>query len=446
MTIRINIVDGRMVTAESNARMCEICESEMETGRTQLVCGSCITRLFRFCVGCETPVVMNWTGDYTANDDALGVSISEHVRNIIWRWSRFDGTGGLSHAHGPFVCEANPIAAFGVPFLESIDVGRMTSIGNLVCTECGFPCLECGELHDDYDGANYCCDFTRRCSSCNEWWDSETDAQNCCSSRFVHDYSYKPYLRFHDAIDWTSDATPGVLFMGAELEMENVRDHVEYWYDTNGHGEDYSEPKFSFWKEDGSLGDSGAELVTMPATLDGIRATFPWDAIDHLHTKGARAFHTGTCGMHIHVSRSAFTPTHLWRFVKLQTKNVGMCEAIAQRSQSSWARWSSHGNVDDSGASLPDYVKGKDHNHKRYVAINFQNHATVELRYFRGNMVGATIMARFEFVHAMWEYTRTLTVANVRDGALDATQFLAWAREHSTEYPKLVAFVDARRI
>lgn len=438
MTIVISI-------ANPTVHLCEICRNEMETGRTQLVCSGCTCRIFRSCIVCATPVVQNWTGDYTTTNFQWGVSIGQHVRHVIFRWAREDGTGGMAPVHGPFVSEANPVAAFGKEFLESLDVGRCTSSGNMVCTECGFACDDCGEIHDDEDSSNFCCDATRRCGTCSEWWDDEQEARRCCAERYVHDYSFRPPLRFHDANDWTHYATPGVLFMGVELEMENVRDHVAYWY-SDAHGEDYGTPDFSFWKDDGSLGDDGAELVTMPATLDGIRATFPWDAIDVLHSKGARAFHTGTCGMHIHVSRSAFTPTHLWRFVKLQTKNVWMCEAIGQRPSCSWARWTSHGNVDDSGGSLPDYVKGKDHNHERYVAINFQNHATVELRYFRGNMVGKTLMARFEFVHAMWEYTRTLSVANVRDGALDATRFLEWTREHSAEYPKLVAFCDARGI
>lgn len=422
-------------------RTCDVCRGQMETDRTQLVCVSCTFHIFPRCQGCDVPLIPNWSGSILPHYLSYGsVSLVEHTRNATARnhW----GMTGISPIEGPFVCEAMPVAVFGAPFVETLERGRHTSSGEMVCMECGHPCVECGELHDTGEDALVCCDPDRQCDSCGEWWEDEREARGCCGERFVHHYNYRPTLKFHDANEYTFAPIPGVLYMGAELEMERVTDHLEDWYEH----EDFTFPTFTFWKEDGSLEDNGAELVTMPATLDAMRATFPWRELERLHANGARAFHMGTCGMHVHVSRSAFSPTHLWRFVKLQTKNVGMCEAIAQRSQSHWARWSSHGNVDDSGGTLPDYVKGKDQNNERYVAINFQNPNTVELRYFRGNLVGATILARFEFVHAMWEYTRTLSIADVRGGALDASQFLAWSRERATQFPQFVAFINDRNI
>lgn len=431
-----------MTTATGVLVSCEICQTDLTTETGTSVCMQCTERIFPSCYECSTRVVSNWSESiYEGGFGSVSLQraiLSQLHRTHYWSQGVADGQ------NGPFRCVFDPVASFGAEFVASLERARSVSSGEFACQDCGHECDTCCELHETERAAEYCCDPVRQCETCGEWHEDEMDARRCCVSADVHCYSFRPTLRFFSGNEWTNFAIPKELYFGVELEMENVCSNLDAWYVDAS--EDYDNPTFAFWKEDGSLGSDGAELVTMPATLDAFRHVFPWHALSELHRKGARAFHTGTCGMHVHVARSAFSAPHMWRFVKLQTKNVGMCESIAQRPSNSWARWSSCGNVDDSGVPLPEYVKGKDANDERYVAINFQNHATVELRYFRGNLVPESITAKLEFVHAMWKYTQKLGVSDVRNGALDSGAFLAWAREHETEYATFVRFISERGI
>ena len=195
---------------------------------------------------------------------------------------------------------------------------------------------------------------------------------------------------------------------------------------------------FVYMKEDGSLGPDGVELVTMPATLDAFKKMFPFSELDWARLSGARSYAYPACGFHIHVSRSAFTATHLWKFVRFQLQNASLCQRVAQRGENSYASWYYE---ESEQRSIPDYVKGKKSNGRRYLAINFQNTNTVELRYFKGNILRGAILKNLEFVQSMYEYTRDMTVSDVMTGGLREGNYLVWLDERAALYPNLIHFL-----
>jgi hypothetical protein len=75
----------------------------------------------------------------------------------------------------------------------------------------------------------------------------------------------------------------------------------------------------------------------------------------------------------------------------------------------------------------------------RYSAVNTNNRETLEMRIFRGTVNGTTIKAQLDLAHASVEYTRTLTVQDVRNGALHASQFMSYIAENVELYPELNA-------
>jgi hypothetical protein len=332
-----------------------------------------------------------------------------------------------------------------------------TSNGRVLCEECVAWCEECNDAfsHDamvSHDGM-YVCESCAmpRCRECGERWELQFDANACCM-RGVHDYSFRPSFLYWHMQDgsltnsngmrsgWDFVAPTNELFIGIELETECGADG---WNDflTNA-GEDYGDPEFVYGKRDGSLDETGIELVTMPATMDAFMQRFPWDALERWNRSGARSFHRGSCGLHIHVSRSHFTPTHMWRFVAWQMRNQWFCEKIAQRNSEQWARWQSLGEFGtEYKPTLADVVKGKESNGERYVAINFQNEHTIELRYFRGNLRADAIRMRVEFVDALARFTRNMTAREVMDGALCVERFAHFVIAHSLRYPVLATFI-----
>lgn len=296
-----------------------------------------------------------------------------------------------------------------------------------------------------------------QCRECGDRWDTETEAENCCFSGIhgVHEWDFRPNFRFWmtdadgtpywaSGRGWQSSPPSDALFIGVELETERGADAFPNFLANAGEDweEDWEDPLFLYGKRDGSLcEDTGVELVTMPATLDAFQKVFPWDALAAWNNAGARSFHMGTCGFHVHVSRSHFSPTHLWRFVAWQMRNQSFCERLAQREHSRWARWQTLGEFREHGKALADVVKGKANNGERYVAINFQNAETVELRYFRGNLRPEAIRTRVEFVDALAAFTREMGASDVVGGALSVPNFAEFVRANIHRYATLAAWI-----
>ena len=286
-----------------------------------------------------------------------------------------------------------------------------------------------------------CDDCVNFCPNCNEAYEYESSCDECCPNECdLHSYDFMPAMKFYRMVgdvavnNW--HAVHGELYMGIELEVEKMVEHVDLFLsDAN---EDHHNPEFVYAKSDGSLSSSGVELVTMPATLEAFKKMWPADAMDAARNRGARAFYYPSCGFHIHVSRSAFTPTHMWKFVRFQLKNPELCQRIGQRVSSSYAEW---WGLEDELRSLPDTVKGKRTNHSRYVAINFQRRATVELRYFKGNILNEAIYRNVEFVDSMYEYTKHLTIRDIRDGAFMKSRWMLWVKQNKERYPNLYSFL-----
>jgi hypothetical protein len=293
----------------------------------------------------------------------------------------------------------------------------------------------------DNDGL-YCVDCIQHCPDCGEAYSNYDSASECCRSYgdgVINNYSYRPmfyYYRLVDGVVTPSFQLPDLLYMGVEIEINKLAPIAEEFID----GMSRESREFVYLKEDGSIGPDGAELVTMPATIDAFKKVFPFDELDWARNEGARSFYYSNCGFHIHVARSAFTATHMWKFVKFQLSNPVLCQRVAQREESSYATW----YYDDSERrSLPEYVKGKKSNGRRYLAINFQNRYTVELRYFKGNILRSAIMKNLEFVQSIYDYTKMLNVRDVMLGALSQESYFDWLYECSGEnYPNLMHFFD----
>lgn len=316
------------------------------------------------------------------------------------------------------------------------------------CEDCLSSCELCGALigstyeNEEWEILCYSCS-RYECQECGNDFETAHERDRCCNLRSVFEYDFRPRFRY-----WEWDATngaissfwqsPNELFMGIELETECGDSH---WEDFLSDACEDGDPDFCYGKRDGSLDSSGIELVTMPATLDAFIHRFPWQAVERWNQNGARSYHRGSCGMHVHVSRSFFSHMHLWRFVAFQLRNQSLCKRMGQRDSSSYAQWQTLGDFGKHGNStLSAIVKGHADNGARYVAINFQNETTVELRYFRGNLRTDVIRARIEFVHALAHFTQALSARDVMNGALSELEFAAYVFEKRERYPALASW------
>jgi hypothetical protein len=303
-------------------------------------------------------------------------------------------------------------------------------------------------------GETICSNCTHPCPNCDTDYAYEESMWECCpeeENHELHSYSFKPSMRFWSgkgiALKQAWYPKPGELYMGLEIEMEKAAGYVHEMVDRDSQ-EDWHSPNFYYWKSDGSLSDSGAEMVTMPATLEAHKMRFPFEQLDWLHDKGARAWSYSTCGMHIHVSRSAFSATHMWKFIKFQLHNARALARIAGRDSTQWASWRND-TMDDARASAAKYTKDIRRQGvfaNRYSALNFNNQDTVELRYFRSNISTHGILRNIELVHGMWAYTAEMDFASVFQHGWSFTRFVDYMRSYPTVYGNIIQYIEREGI
>jgi hypothetical protein len=221
----------------------------------------------------------------------------------------------------------------------------------------------------------------------------------------------------------------------------------------------------AYLKNDGSL-DNGFEIVTHPMSHEFFKneASDFWSVLEDLRSKNGmrvKSWDTRTCGLHIHISRTGFSGgSHMHRFLNLVYSNPDFYSTLAGRSSDQWAKFTDINVRDyvrnDDGTIMRDewdcgivkqtrQFKHKlqpDRHSDRYSAVNTNNRETLEMRIFRGSVNGDTIKSQLDLAHASVEYTRTLTVQDVRNGALSADLFMWYIFQHEHLYPELSARID----
>jgi hypothetical protein len=211
----------------------------------------------------------------------------------------------------------------------------------------------------------------------------------------------------------------------------------------------------AYLKEDGSLSD-GFEIVTHPHTLENYHTDFNWGVLDRLKSEGYRSWNTRTCGLHVHVSRTAFgsngdpwaygvpssqrsqlllsRQAHELRFMKLIYDNQRQVERIAGRSNNNYATFQDKGN-------LVRKIKLGYQESGRYSAINTENDDTIEVRVFKGSLRKERVLSAIEFVHASVEYTRDIKVTS-KNHALSWLKFTGYVAANAELYPNLVTIMS----
>jgi hypothetical protein len=368
---------------------CDGCSNEMSqddsftTGGGEVVCSDCV----RLCEYCES------TG--TTNDEWYNVD------NQSWCESCWENES--------FTCNR-------CDYCVSSNRDGGTNVGD------EYWCEDCVSNNATY------------CDECDEYYLDGRGCENCGGGDGrVHQYSYKPNPVFHGGND-------NNLYMGFELEM-SYGDESDNYRSTIPDVLPLEQADVCYLKSDSSIEGWGYELVTHPHTLGAYeRANDLWNYIESCRTKGARSWDTTSCGLHVHVSRTAFkSGAHTHRFLSLIYRNPREMMKLAGRKNSRYARFDDVYKPDEWGIpqfNLRDKVHAGSFT-ERMSAVNTNNDYTLELRFFRGNMKREGIMTALELCHASVEYTRTMSVSDVKLGMLKWEWFADWVATNNGLYPNL---------
>lgn len=335
--------------------------------------------------------------------------------------------------------------------------------GELLCPDCleakTVLCSHCGERiwRDDNAGDEstpLCQDCYDRhytnCHSCGDiirisqtYYACESDGNeypfcyDCYTSRAsrkpIQDYYYKPEPLFRG---------DGNRYLGVELEIDGAGEDndnaVDILHIAN------AEQPLAYCKHDGSL-DDGFEIVTHPMTLDYHKNEMPWqEIVDRAKVLGYTSHQAGTCGLHVHVNRTAFGETEaqqdavIARILYFVEKNWAELLKFSRRTQHQLDQWAARYGYKDQPKEILDHAKSGCHA-GRYTAVNLTNADTVEFRMFRGTLKCNTLIATLELLDCTIDAAIYLTDDDLK--AMSWSSFVLGCTQ-----PELMQYLKERRL
>jgi len=150
----------------------------------------------------------------------------------------------------------------------------------------------------------------------------------------------------------------------------------------------------------------------------------PWrEIISAARDYGYTSHDAGTCGLHIHASRSLFGADRTTQDLNI-AKIILLIDfwweqyivPFSRRNYNQLNDWAKKPNAyilptDDTRQAVNKALNTSEHD--RYKAVNLKNTHTVEFRFFRGTLRRDTIMASIQFVDTLIKYVSSVQLADL---------------------------------
>ena len=286
-------------------------------------------------------------------------------------------------------------------------------------------CVECGALLHREDAYYEDSDEDEDDPLCHHCYSS--------SQKSIQNYYYKPHPIFYGE---------GKRFFGVELEIDGAGERCSaadrLMGIANGNALEHL-----YCKHDGSLED-GFELVTHPMTLDYHMDEMPWAGVlSEAVQMGYLSHRACTCGLHVHVNRSAFGPTEkeqedvIARILFFVENHWNEMLRFSRRSQSQMEQWAARYGRKDDPKEVLKHAKGSSMG--RYTCVNLTNFDTIEFRLFRGTLKLNTFLATLQMVDRICDVALSLSDQEMQE--LTWTNFVIGCTS-----PELIQYLKERRL
>lgn len=348
------------------------------------------------------------------------------------------------------------------------------------CDHC--VCYQTEEIDDlhmrEVQGEIWCItcfeNYSRYCESCDRDFNEEHGAysnrndewycDNCLEENYsqsIRGYSDNPSLTYYEwsrvkGIYEVPDQKRFIPYYGVELEVEKSdggMDKYEVAEEISAYGGDVH--KFFWCKEDGSLSD-GFEICSHPMTFEAWSDMDLDDAI-FKHRGDIRSYYTKTCGIHIHMNRSAFSDLHVLKFMTFIHEYKKFTHFISQRKgmdeYNNYAKFKA-GDTRLAQLSMVRNIKGKKRDLKdnlnrftyctlshgeKYVPVNLQHTNTIEIRVFKGNLKEVSFRKNIDFLDALYYWSKNIPLKK-----LSIRSFMEYVEENKKKYANLNTYVSER--
>ena len=272
-----------------------------------------------------------------------------------------------------------------------------------------------------------------RCTGCNtrcvEEETRDGECVECCGRDYrVHNYTHK----VEETLGFDTRKLKSEPYLGIEMEFQVDKRRAGRLYvgDTMfGH---------ALMKDDGSI-TNGFELVSRPAGYTSHLARY-----DSFLTNLPEYIHPHqSCGMHVHISRSAFTHLGAGKLVEFMNRedNKDFIKLIAGRNSNNYQ------SSDPSYDIKTPYMQAlKDRYVGRYNFVNLNNKKTIELRIFATPANKQEFTIRMQFVKAMIEYCKPALHAVSLKQQTSFKSFVTWLDNTKKDFKELHNYIKESTI
>lgn len=390
------------------------------------------------CRECETPIARTGGFRVTGDNIARREYVCESCRDDI---------GYLNCSSCGFVHHPDTSRSPDDSDQQYCSMSCANSAGWYHCADCQ---EWCSNEYVDNDGG-YICDSCsesyRDCDDCGDTfhvdnleYSTHSDGHYCRScrrnntNRLIHDYSYKPREYLFSKMPWEN-----TVYMGVELEVEcesgdqnEKAEKVMSWLKAK------SLDKYLYLKIDGSL-ENGFEIVFHPMTLQYMHKKFPMKGfLDYLRRAGLSSHTSGTCGLHVHISKKRMSELSILRgkvfFWKCHRQILKMSRREGDLGYCKF----------DQNMPREPYRQ----ENGRYSAFNTcASESTVEIRIFRGTLEYNSFLASLQFSDAFAEFIQSASIVFIRTNEPEIVwqSFVDYLKK-SRRYAQLSKYIKTRRI
>ena len=244
-------------------------------------------------------------------------------------------------------------------------------------------CDSCGDyvLEDNYDFVNGCC------YSCSPV--EERSSESLITSYHSSSHNYEKNYDFVFGINEVHNSNHFV-GLGIELEVDNGDDPIECAQQIED-----SFPGHFVYEHDGSLGNCGFEIISKPHTINAFYEIDWENLLKLIKDCGYTSHDSGTCGLHIHISRSMFgsSPEGQAKVIAYVLKFYSIYWddffKLSRRKDTHYCQPIENLN------SFEEYLEYvlEDDEEDRYRCINLKNPNTIEFRLGRGTLKTTSFLA-----------------------------------------------------
>jgi len=371
-------------------------------------CVECYSGDWNLTVNC----LEDWAGNYflDGDDDYVEITRGRHRHD-------YAHTDDVVYYEGGYIlsedCTSCDDCGESIP---DNDLERVENGGH-VCPSC---------VSDNYYGCDTCGDLVH--SDNVHSTDDGTYCEECCPEPEEADNGNAVIKSYSDksSISLPSESKD-LLQYGLELEVEGQshcsRLDAANWVRT------HLPASYAVFKEDGSLGSKGFEIVTRWDSGEVHKREFDKMLTDS-PGRHITSWRSGDCGMHIHVRKRALTGLQIGKMLCFinSPDNREFVERVAGRASNEYSLLKPDKKVGDGGKRSVD----------RREALNVTSFSC-EFRIFRGTLKRESWHKNLEFVQALVEFCQPAD-RSIHE-AVRFDKFVEWVQPQHKKYPNLHAWM-----